>query len=70
MKKYKKKTIKWRDANAFSGWWHIEDMEPLAVESTGYVVRDDKECIILAAAVAENGQVNAAIYIPKQWIIK
>lgn len=66
----KLRTIKWRDANSYSGWWDIEDIKPLNVKSTGYVVKETKNYIVLAGSVAENGQINNAISIPKRWIIK
>ncbi|RLF67112.1 MAG: hypothetical protein DRN30_00775 [Thermoplasmata archaeon] len=70
MKKYRKVTIKWRDANAYSGWWEIDDIVPLDVVSTGFIVKENKNYIVLAGSVAENGQINNAISIPKKWIIK
>ena len=65
-----KRTIKWRDANSYSGWWDIEDVKPLNAITTGYVVKETKEFIVIASTIAENGQVNGVISIPKIWIIK
>lgn len=65
----KKRTIKWRDANSYAGWWEIDDIKPLNATTTGYVVKENKEYIVIASTISENGLVNGAISIPKKWII-
>ena len=68
--------IRWLDAYEMeSGWLDLEDalkIKPPEVRSVGYVLKETKEYIILAADIGSNQidkDVGRVTVIPGQWIV-
>ena len=68
--------IKWLDAYEMeSGWLPVEDalaVRPSPMRSVGYVLKETKEYIILAADIGSNQidkDVGRVTVIPGQWIV-
>lgn len=62
--------VEWVDAVASSGWEKHEEAESIHLcRSIGYVVKEDKDCLILASTISQD-QNNCRIAIPKAWIKK
>ena len=68
--------IRWLDAYEMeSGWLSLDDalkIKPPRVRSTGYVIKETKEYIILAADIGDDQMdkdVGRVTVIPGQWIV-
>ena len=60
--------VEWVDAAAGNGWEKVERLDDIhKCISIGFLVKETKESIVLAAAVSED-EANATIAIPKAWI--
>jgi hypothetical protein len=73
--------VLWHDAVTANGWTTLDtDLGPEICWSAGWIVRDDAECLVLAATVGdleneEEDGVNSLIAIPrgmvkKVWTVK
>ena len=61
--------VEWVDAAVLGSWGDIDDIEVETCFSAGFLVKETKDEITIAAAISEN-IINAAISIPKVWIRK
>jgi len=61
--------IQWVDAVSVSSWDTPDNLHIDTCFAVGFLVKEDKECICLAAAVSED-QCNSVICIPKAWVKK
>lgn len=67
----KLKTVRWRDSSMYITQVSKEhNFEVETIISTGFLVKETKDKIILAGDVLTNGDVRRVIVIPKENIIK
>ena len=60
--------VEWVDAVADVGWnYEVEDTKISLIKSVGWLVRDTKDEIVLAADYSE-GDTNRRMAIPKAWV--
>lgn len=67
----KKVTIDWTDACTEDAWRHLSDVDihgGINVRSTGFLMKEDKKGVTIAASVADNGMCFSKLFIPRQWI--
>ncbi len=62
--------VQWMDAQAFAGWQDPDHTGLALINSIGFVVKEDKYSITLSSCLTISGDINAAISIPKKWILK
>lgn len=73
---FQKVTIKWLDAKSNAGWENVEDVieeRPAVISTTGYLLFENEECIILGLTLGEEEdvwQVNGWFCIPTPWIVE
>lgn len=75
---YKKVTVEWVDATSNVCWEDIEtvlDEKPHKIETTGYLLKEDEDCIIVALTMSldkDDGKwkINGWFCIPKPWIVR
>jgi hypothetical protein len=70
MKKLKMVKVFWGDAWGRAGWSRDVKLEPCLVESIGYLVDSNKEGVMLAQGIAEDGAYVGIGMIPKGMIKK
>ncbi len=71
MHKHKLITVTWGDAWGNAGWSRSVNMEPVMVESTGYLLHRNKKGILLAQGISEDdGAALGVGFIPKGMIKK
>ena len=68
--------ISWLDAHADSGWGPVKEQttKPQAVLSVGWVIKDTKKAIVIAADVDPKGQgrkddCNRTLLVPKGMVL-
>ena len=69
----KKKTIKWLDHYSCAHTWaEVSELKepPFECETTGYVVKEDKDYVWLAHTVSTTGEVMQVMAIVKKAIVK
>lgn len=58
--------VEWRDSAAKGGWSWDADGEPAVCHSTGYLLKDEREYILLSQSLSDtSGQYGNMITIPK-----
>ena len=65
--------VDWLDANSYgAGWKHKEELDGqlLKCSTVGWLMRDDKKTISMAATASEDEFVTDACVIPKSFITK
>jgi hypothetical protein len=62
--------VKWWDHNSQFGWHRPEEYRPLACETVGFLVFEDKKVIALALNKDESGSVAEVTTIIKREIIE
>lgn len=66
--------VEWVDALADSGWTKLERVSDIhRCHSIGFLVKETKNSIVLATAVAldeDGNEANSTLAIPKAWIKK
>lgn len=64
-------SIEWLDAAATAGWHTKDSMSLMTITSVGWLAREDKEKITVAASYdKQNDYYGCSITIPKAWIKK
>lgn len=61
-------TIKWRDSNLYITQTSKEDLEVATIESTGFVIEETEDRLILAGDLV-NGEYRRVLVIPRENII-
>jgi hypothetical protein len=67
--------VTWEDSLLFTGGWEshadvMRQVRRISQRSVGYVLRDDKHGIVLAASLSQGGNVFGAHVIPRAQITK
>ena len=71
MKENLLRQIKWRDSRLHITQTYKEDFFEVAIiRSVGFFIREDKDSIVLAGDVLDDGEIRRVIIIPKENIIK
>lgn len=65
--------VVWKDAKGgdLSGWRPISSMgrlKPETITSVGWLVKEDKEAIVVCPHVAHDGEGDGEIAIPRDWV--
>ena len=63
--------VEWLDAVSGSGWTAIDKVEsPAKCLTVGYLIREDKMQVVVAACISTGDSCNSTITIPKGMILK
>lgn len=68
MKKYPLVIIEWDDVGTVSGWENIKEsqqLKPFRAKTVGWEIHKDKENIVLATALDNDGDCNGRRVIPR-----
>ncbi len=72
----KKVYLEWSDSYSNDRWLYINDLidqfkDPLIIKTVGYLVYENKNCVIIAGSLNEHQEMFCSIiHIPKKNIIK
>ncbi len=59
--------VKWVDSSWHQGWkTGLETVKVSSCSTIGYVLQDNKDSVVVAMSVSENGNFTEAMCIPKQ----
>lgn len=69
-KEPKKIYCEWMDASAQASWHDPSKARLVLIRSVGWLAHEDKEKIVIAASIDEDGWSVASSVVPKKWIKK
>ncbi len=74
MKKYQRVIVRWIDScGPYHNRWTTPDalnLKPMICETTGYLIRDKKNYVVIVGSVSNTGMMVDFITIPKAAILK
>lgn len=74
MAKLRKVEIEWRDSFQRYGWADIDEYHkegaPSTCHSVGYLVRKDKNSVVLVMSLSDNGNACASMTIPREAVVR
>ena len=57
--------ITWKDSHAIYGWHELEDLTPSLIVSTGYILKEDDDYIVIVSSNSDSGNHFTALSIPR-----
>ena len=67
--------VVWRDSILFTGGWEpyksvVQASRRVRQRTVGYVLRDDKDGVVLASSLGQGGDVYGVVSIPRQQVVR
>ena len=69
MDKYPLVIVKWRDILAMAGWETAEEVDPIEVESVGWLCHDGDDVIKLGSTLGDDGEAYAVTAFPRGCVL-
>ena len=69
-KNYPLVIVKWRDILAMAGWETAEEVDPIEVESEGWLCHDGDDVIKLGSTLGEDGEAYAITAFPRGCVLE
>ena len=67
--KYPLVIVKWRDILAMAGWETAEEVDPIEVESVGWLCHDGDDVIKLGSTLGDDGEAYAVTAFPRGCVL-